>query len=430
MNSFKSTSISRHFCKVALVALLAATSLAHATNTFWTGPTFTFNHASFTSTADKLTTNHVNADAVNNIWLTRGSSQPLYNAAAESAWNGSGPAHTLWVVASGDLTNAASLSYGSFAAVVGAPGNTPRQSINKTFFVKIVPDNIYLSLKLTAWGNNNGGSFSYDRSTPAVVVAPPTPTVTVTNPAGGTVFAAPANVNLGADAEVSSGTVTNVLFFTNGVAFKSVLTTPFTLTANNLAAGTYALKAAATAAGISATSAVVNIIVDAPPVVTITNPLNNTTLSAPANLNIQASASDSDGSVTNVQFLVGTGILTNKTSAPFAGITNNLAAGTYTLSAIAADNNGIRTTNAVSVTVVNPVTVSLGGPVKSSGTNFQFSFAANVGLTYVIERATDLALANWIRVATNIAASNPVVFLDSHATNIPAFYRVGRLPNP
>jgi hypothetical protein len=38
--------------------------------------------------------------------------------------------------------------------------------------------------------------------------------------------------------------------------------------------------------------------------------------------------------------------------------------------------------------------------------------------------------ANWVTLVTNTAASNPVVFVDNHATNSSGFYRVGRLPNP
>lgn len=38
--------------------------------------------------------------------------------------------------------------------------------------------------------------------------------------------------------------------------------------------------------------------------------------------------------------------------------------------------------------------------------------------------------ANWITLVTNVAASNPVVFVDNDATNGLGFCRVGRLPNP
>jgi plastocyanin len=98
---------------------------------------------------------------------------------------------------------------------------------------------------------------------------PPAPAVSITSPAGNAVFAAPANINIAADATVSGGTVTNVQFFNNGVSLGASLAAPFSGTANNLAAGAYALTAVATAAGISATSAVVSISVVSP--VTVSN---------------------------------------------------------------------------------------------------------------------------------------------------------------
>jgi len=81
--------------------------------------------------------------------------------------------------------------------------------------------------------------------------------VSITSPVSGTVFAAPATVTL--DASASGGAVTNVDFFTNGVLAGASTTAPYALSLNNVEAGTYALTAVAAAAGVSATSAVVNI---------------------------------------------------------------------------------------------------------------------------------------------------------------------------
>jgi len=401
-----------------LAGLLIAAASVHA-GTVWNGPTIAFTHSAATGDlSDQWTPG---------VIITRATTgDGLYNSATEGgATGGVSPADTKWAI--GTLANT-NLAYGACPL---ESGERPPNDVNKTYVVHLINEDIYLQLTLTAWGGQGGNgdkSFSYTRSTPAVVA--PTPTVTLTNPASGAVFAAPATVILGASATVSSGTVTNVQFFTNSVLLGSSLTAPFTFTANNLAAGAYALKAVATAAGISATSAVVNITLDVPPTVSITNPLNNATLSAPANLTLKASASDSDGSVTNVQFLVGPNIFANVSTAPFSGTTNNLVAGSYTLSAIASDNNGIKNTNSISINVVTPVTVLLGKPAASSSTNFQFSYPANVGLSYVIQRTTNLAAANWIPLITNLAASNPVVFVDVHATNNPLFYRVGQMPNP
>lgn len=168
---------------------------------------------------------------------------------------------------------------------------------------------------------------------------------------------------------------------------------------------------------------------NSPPVVTITNPVSGTVLAAPANVTIQASATD-DGTVTNVQFLVGSNTLTNRTIAPYSATTNNLGAGSYTFSAIASDNLGVKATNTVSVSVVTPSPITIGASARTSPTNFQFSYAADIGLRYIVQRSTNLLAVNWLTLATNLAASNPVNFADTNATASPGFYRVGRLPNP
>src|ERR1019366_2796596 len=100
---------------------------------------------------------------------------------------------------------------------------------------------------------------------------------------------------------------------------------PFSAVTNNLAAGSYTLSAIASDNLGAQTTNSISITVDAPPTVTITNPASGTVLAAPANATIKASAADTDGTVTNVQFLVGTTVLTNEVAAPFFGVTNNLA---------------------------------------------------------------------------------------------------------
>jgi plastocyanin len=164
------------------------------------------------------------------------------------------------------------------------------------------------------------------------------------------------------------------------------------------------------------------------PSITITNPLNGTVFATPANVAIQAAVISGRGNVTNVQFLLNNALLASENSGPFSTIASNLAAGNYTLSAIAQDDGGLSATNAVGISVINPMTVMLMNSSRPSGTNFQFSYSADVGLNYVVQRSADLI--GWIPLITNTAASNPVVFDDSNATNSLDFYRVGRLPNP
>jgi plastocyanin len=169
-----------------------------------------------------------------------------------------------------------------------------------------------------------------------------------------------------------------------------------------------------------------------PPSVAITNPAPNAVFGEPADITIQANASDpnSGGAVTNVQFLVGASVLTNETAAPYAVTAADLAAGGYTFSAVAQDKAGLSATNSVSVSVVTPVPLTLNNSTPLSSTSFQFNYSANVGLHYIIQESTDLTSPSWATIATNTATSNPMTFTDTQATNNPGFYRVGRLPNP
>jgi chitinase len=83
-------------------------------------------------------------------------------------------------------------------------------------------------------------------------------------------------VKISANATVSTGSVTNVSFFNSSSLLGSSQSAPFSVTANSLGAGSYFLTAVATAAGISATSSVVNISVVTPV---------NTALSSPTQPN-------------------------------------------------------------------------------------------------------------------------------------------------
>jgi len=237
------------------VLLMLAASYAPA-STIWNGPNITFTHST--------PTGNLQDQLVAGVKLTRGGTAGLFNSVTEGgATSGISPADTAWAV--GTLANFNTLTYGPCPLEAT---HRPPHFVGTNFVVHLVAEDIYLQLTLNAWGGafeTGDRSFTYTRSTPAAVA----PTVTITNPVSGTVFAAPANVNISADAAVAGGTVTNVQFFTNNISIGSVPAAPFKLVANNLVAGSYALKAAATAAGISTTSTVVNVSVVNPSAVLI-----------------------------------------------------------------------------------------------------------------------------------------------------------------
>ena len=90
------------------------------------------------------------------------------------------------------------------------------------------------------------------------------------------------------------------------------------------------------------------------PVAVITSPANGATFTAPANIAINATASDSNGSVTRVDFYAGAQLVGTASTAPYSITWSNPPAGTSALTAIALDNGGASgTSSAVSVTI-NP----------------------------------------------------------------------------
>lgn len=176
------------------------------------------------------------------------------------------------------------------------------------------------------------------------------------------------------------------------------------------------------------TGAIIVQSVNVPPTIAFTNPPNGLVFAAPASFTLAATASDSDGSVTNVEFLQGANLLGNVRTAPYSVPVRNLAAGTYAFSVVATDNGGSKATNSLTVSVVTPAPIRLNAMQRLSPGSFQFNYSASIGLRYVVQRSSDLT--HWTDLSTNTAAAGSITFQDTSASPNPAFYRVGLLPNP
>jgi len=107
------------------------------------------------------------------------------------------------------------------------------------------------------------------------------------------------------------------------------------------------------------------------PAVSITSPIANAVFTAPATIKIDATAADSDGTIAKVEFYQGSTLLGSATSSPYSFTWNNVADGSYTLTAKATDDKGASTTSA-------PVTISVGTPVvvKPATSDTPFTIAA------------------------------------------------------
>jgi GH35 family endo-1,4-beta-xylanase len=95
------------------------------------------------------------------------------------------------------------------------------------------------------------------------------------------------------------------------------------------------------------------------PTVSISSPANNASFAVGANIAISAIAADADGTVTKVEFYNGTTKIGEDLTAPtpFTFTWTSVAEGFYTLTAVATDNSGNKTTSAdVNIVVGNPST--------------------------------------------------------------------------
>jgi RHS repeat-associated protein len=185
------------------------------------------------------------------------------------------------------------------------------------------------------------------------------PTVSITSPANGATYTAPATVSISAAASDPDGTVSRVEFFGDGSLIGTVTVTPYNFTWSNVAAGTHSITAKATDnLGAMTTSAAVSITVNSPanqpPAVSITSPANGATYAAPATVSISAAASDPDGTVSKVEFFGDGSLIGTVTVAPYNFTWSNVAAGTHSITAKATDNLGAATTSAAVNITVNP----------------------------------------------------------------------------
>jgi endo-chitodextinase len=96
------------------------------------------------------------------------------------------------------------------------------------------------------------------------------------------------------------------------------------------------------------------------PIVKLTAPLDDASYTAGSNINIAATATDSDGNIAKVEFFASSGINTTtntklgeKTQAPWTMMWTNVAAGNYAITAKATDSQGLMSTSEPADIIVN-----------------------------------------------------------------------------
>jgi RHS repeat-associated protein len=241
-----------------------------------------------------------------------------------------------------------------------------------------------------------------------VVVANP-PTVFLSNPTTGQVKPPNASITVAASpaADTTHGrSVTTVAFAAKNaggtVVWSATAGSPYSSTWTPSTSGNYTLTATVTdSAGATGTSPVVAIAVDLVPVVSVAS--DRQSYSAPATIQLTATASDTDGTIQNVTFYangssIGVGSPAGGNTYSLTWLNNVL--GAYSVTAKATDNLAVTTTStAITVSVVqsgptivyyhNDLSGSPLAATDSNGTVIWNEAYAPFGERYLNEDATD-----------------------------------------
>ncbi|MBI1841538.1 MAG: hypothetical protein HYR88_11895 [Verrucomicrobia bacterium] len=143
-----------------------------------------------------------------------------------------------------------------------------------------------------------------------------------------------------------------------------------------------------------------------PPTAQITNPVDGDVFPAPASVHIDATAGDTDGKVTQVEFFADAKSLGVDGTSPFGIDSSALSDGHYTLTARATDNSSLITTSApVKITVVI-AQAPLMSKVDLNGLGvFSFDYSTQMGLRYIVQLNSALSTDKWTSLETNKAVA-------------------------
>jgi hypothetical protein len=248
----------------------------------------------------------------------------------------------------------------------GVPFGSDASAPYSTIWTTIAPGTVRLKARAT----DDRGATADSLEAVVNVTANSPPHVVLLSPLDGAVFAEPASVIAAASASDGDGSVARVDFLLDGRVVSGDSEPPYEATLSISTAGLHTIAARATdQLGAATDSQAVTVAVNAnvPPQVVLTMPSGTRRLLAPATIELVAAASDSDGSVVRVEFYNGSELLGVADAAPYSYIWSDVAAGTYSVVAVAIDDAGARWASAPVSVSVEPFSVAIDSVVGGFG---------------------------------------------------------------
>lgn len=195
-----------------------------------------------------------------------------------------------------------------------------------------------------------------ENKAPVVTVTAPLPKYNNNN----IVYLVGSTITVSATATDSDGSIAKVEISQGANAPVVLTAAPYSATFTNLPApapdGSIYFNVKATDNNGAVTTALIVAYKNRVPLIAITAPASNTTVTPGSTINVTTLASDVDGAVAKVEFFNGTTKLGESTISPFSFAINNAVAGTYSITAKATDDLGSTATSGI--VTVNVVAAS------------------------------------------------------------------------
>lgn len=224
---------------------------------------------------------------------------------------------------------------------------------------------------LTAVVTDNSGNVTYANPI-AIDTIPSVNTsalqVALTSPANGGTYGTGSQIVFSASHNAGENPEPQVDFYVNGQIFHSLAKRPYTYAVGLTQPGTYVVHAVLRSGDRTTVSgkSTITVVQGAAPTVAITSPSNGGTVSVGSGLTLSANASDTDGTITSVQFFANGISVGSDSMAPYSMTFTPSSEGVYRFTALATDSSNQTTiSSAVSVLAVSQTSATTTSAVYS-----------------------------------------------------------------